>query len=57
MTKTDKSIYKAMLELLKNGSAFTYSSVSRASGLSRQTLHNKVDEHTYQDIQKYKKNR
>jgi len=57
MTKTDKTIYKAMLELLKNGSAFTYSSVSRASGLSRQTLHNKIDEHTYQDIQKYKKNR
>lgn len=54
MTKTDKAIYKAMLELLKKGLAFNYSSISREAGVSRQTLHNKIDKYTYQDLDKYK---
>ena len=55
MTNTDMTIYKAMLELLKKGTAFNFSSISRKSGLSRQTIHNKIDKYTFQDLEKFKK--
>ena len=54
MTKVDEAIYKSMLEMLKNGSAFNYSAISRKANVSRQTIHNKIDKHTYQDLEKYK---
>lgn len=54
MSNTDIKIYKAFLEHLKNGSAFTISSISRGSGFSRQTIHNKIDKYTFQDLEKFK---
>lgn len=54
MTETDNKIYKSFLEHLKNGTAFTFSSLARGANISRKTLHNKIDEHTFQDLKKYK---
>jgi len=45
-------IYKACLEALKNGTAFTKSNIVRSSGVCRQTLYTKIEEHTFQDLEK-----
>ena len=56
MNKNDIKLYKAFLGHLKSGSAFTFSSLARDSGISRQTIHNKIDKYTFQDIEKFRTN-
>jgi transcriptional regulator of acetoin/glycerol metabolism len=54
MNNVDKNIYFAMLNCLKNGSAFNVNKVSKSAGVSRQTIYNKFEKYTFQDLEKYK---
>jgi len=54
MNNIDKNIYFAMLNCLKNGSAFNVNKVSKSAGVSRQTIYNKFEKYTFQDLEKYK---
>jgi len=50
MTRTDIKLYKTMLEHLKSGKRLTISGLSRDSGLCRNTIYSKLDEHTFQNL-------
>lgn len=54
MTNTDIKIYKACLEFLKSGSAFNKSAIARKANVDRHTIYNKIEEHTYQDLDKFR---
>lgn len=54
MTKTDIKIYKACLELLKSGMPFNKHSLARKSSVANKTIYNKIEEHTFQDLDKYR---
>lgn len=50
MTRVDIQIYKGFLKLLKEGTAINKSSLSREAFVCRQTIHNKIEKHTFQDL-------
>lgn len=52
--QVDERIYKAFLTLLKEGSAFNISSVAREAGVHRKTIYNKIDNYTFQDLDKFR---
>lgn len=54
MSNTDVILYKACLEILKNGSAFSQRKLARMTGLHRKTIYNKIEKHTFQDLEKYR---
>jgi hypothetical protein len=52
--ETDIKIYKACLEILKNGLDFNVSSLARYASVERKTIYNKFEKHTFQDLEKYR---
>ncbi len=56
MDNTDTKIYKATLEILKNGYPYSISRVAKIANLSRQTVYNKIEKYTFQDLDKFRSN-
>jgi len=54
LSHTDKKIYKSVLYLLKNGLGLSISSIARKAELDRKTIRNRIEKHTFQDLEKYK---
>lgn len=52
MNKVDIQIYKGFLKLLKEGKSINKSSLARESFVCRQTIHNKIEKHTFQDLKR-----
>ncbi|MFA6195642.1 MAG: hypothetical protein WC656_03245 [Sulfurimonas sp.] len=52
MNKADVQIYKAMLTSLKNGTAFNKNCIAKLANISRQTIDNKIEKHTFQNLEK-----
>jgi len=55
MIKQDEAIFKGMLKILKDGSSFNIMQVAKNSGVSRQTIYNKIEKNTFQDLEKIKR--